>query len=86
LDVVAAETAFEMRSRLRDYVQKLNMFTLIYMFLSAVVPAMLMVVVMIAAGRGGGMTPEKMGIFYLLLLPFLLVYFVFMMKRAEPRL
>jgi flagellar protein FlaJ len=87
LDVVASETAFEMRSKLRDYVQKLNMFTLIYMFLSAVVPAMLMVVVMIAAGRGGGgMTPEKMGIFYLLLLPFLLVYFVFMMKRAEPRL
>jgi flagellar protein FlaJ len=87
LDALASETAFEMHSALRDYVQKLNMFTLIYMFLSAVVPAMLMVVLMIAAGRGGGgFPPGAAAIFYLLLLPFLLVYFLFMMKRFEPRL
>jgi hypothetical protein len=59
------------------------MFTILYMFMSAVIPAMLMVVIMIA---GGGITTHTAGVLYLLLLPFLLAYFLFMIKRFEPRL
>jgi flagellar protein FlaJ len=87
LNVLADETAFEMRMKLRDYVQSLNLMTMIYMFASAVVPSMLMVVIMIMGARGGGgMSPQTAGMLYLVLIPFMLFYFVFMIKRFEPRL
>jgi len=86
LNVLADETAFEMRMKLRDYVQSLNMMTMMYMFASAVIPSMLMVVIMIMGTQGGGMSPHTAGVLYLLLLPFMLFYFVFMIKRFEPRL
>lgn len=86
LSVLADDTAFEMRMKLRDYVQSLNMMTLLYMFLSAVVPSMLMVMFMISSRQGGGPPLSTAAVFYLILLPFLLVYFIFMIKRFEPRL
>ena len=87
LNTLADEAAFEMRMKLRDYTQSLNLLTMIYMFASAVIPAMLMVVIMISASRGGGgITPQTAAVLYLVLLPSLLVYFVFTIKRFEPRL
>lgn len=87
LNILADESAFEMRMKLRDYVQTLNMMTMMYMFISAVIPAMLMVVVMISSSGGkSGITPNTAGVLYLVLLPFLLFYFIFMIKRFEPRL
>lgn len=87
LNSLADETAFEMRMKLRDYTQSLNLITMIYMFASAVLPAMLMIVIMIsAAGGGGGITIQAAGVLYLLLLPVMLMYFVIMIKRFEPRL
>jgi flagellar protein FlaJ len=83
LHLLADDSSFEMRMKLRDYVNSLNMFTILYMFMSAVIPAMLMVVIMIA---GGGITTHTAGVLYLLLLPFLRAYFLFMIKRFEPRL
>jgi flagellar protein FlaJ len=87
LNTLADETAFEMRAKLKDYVQSLNMFTMIYMFMSAVIPAMFMVVIMISSSGGkSGISPQVAGVLYLVVLPFLLVYFVMMIKRFEPRL
>ena len=87
LNTLADETAFEMRMKLRDYTQSLNMITMIYMFASAVIPALLMVVIMVSAGRGGaGISPSAAGVLYLVILPFMLIYFVMMIKRFEPRL
>ncbi len=88
LNLLADESAFEMRMKLKDYVQSLNMMTMMYMFISSVIPAMLMVVIMIsgAGGKGGGISVSTAGVLYLLLLPFLLFYFIFMLKRFEPRL
>ncbi len=87
LSSLADETAFEMRMKLRDYTQSLNLLTMIYMFASAVIPAMLMVVIMISAGRGGGgITSQTAAVLYLILIPFMLMYFVMMIKRFEPRL
>lgn len=87
LNTLADETAFEMHMKLRDYTQSLNMLTMIYMFASAVIPAMMMVVIMISAGKGGaGITPQTAAVLYLILIPFMLVYFVMMIKRFEPRL
>ena len=87
LNVLADETAFELRMKLRDYTQSLNMFTMIYMFVSAVIPAMLMVTLSISSGGGrSGVSPQAAGVIYLVLLPFLLFYFVIMIKKFEPRL
>lgn len=87
LNTLADETAFEMRMKLRDYTQSLNMFTLIYMFVSSVIPAMLMITINISSSGGGGViSSTAAGVVYLLLLPFLLFYFIMMIKKFEPRL
>ena len=87
LNLLAEETAFELRMKLRDYTQSLNLVTMVYMFASAVIPAMLLVTITVAARMGGAvLAPAAMGVLYLVLLPFLLFYFVVMIKRLEPRL
>jgi len=87
LNLLADETAFEMRMKLRDYTQSLNMLTMIYMFISAVIPAMLMITINISAGGGrSGISPQVAGVIYLILLPFLLFYFILVIKGLEPRL
>jgi flagellar protein FlaJ len=86
LSALANETAFDLRMKLRDYVQSLNMLTMMYMFVSAVIPAMLIVMVLVMGFMGGAMFPiEMLTLFYLVLLPFMLFYFVRMIKAREPR-
>jgi len=87
LHTLADETAFEMRMKLRDYTQSLNMLTMIYMFASAVIPAMLLVMIAVG-GRMGGMmfTSTSAAVLFLIIIPFMLLYFVVMIKRFEPRL
>ncbi len=87
LSTLADETAFEMRMKLRDYTQSLNMLTMIYMFASAVIPAMLIVTLAVGSRMGGMMlTPATAAVLFLILIPFMLFYFVMMIKRFEPRL
>jgi len=86
LGSLADETAFDLRMGLRDYVQSLNMLTMIYMFVSAVIPAMLIVMMLVTGFMGGAMFPiEVIALLYLVLLPFMLFYFVRMIKGREPR-
>ncbi|MEM0358410.1 MAG: type II secretion system F family protein [Candidatus Hadarchaeales archaeon] len=87
LNSLADETSFEMRMKLRDYTQSLNMLTLIYMFASSVVPALLIIMTTVTSGMGGAaMSTQSAAVLFLLLVPFLLVVFLFMVKRFEPRL
>jgi flagellar protein FlaJ len=86
LNTLADETAFDMRMRLRDYTQSLNMLTMVYMFVSAVIPAMLVVMMLVMGFMGGAMFPiEMIALLYLVLLPFMLFYFVRIIKRMEPK-
>jgi len=88
LNTLADETAFEMRMKLRGYTQSLNLLTMVYMFASAVIPALLIVTMVVAAGMAGAppFTTETAGVLFLLLIPFMLFYFVIIIKRFEPRL
>ena len=87
LKMLADETAFEMRMKLRDYTQSLNMLTMMYMFASAVIPAMLLVMITVGSSMGGAvLTPTSAAVLFLVILPFMLFYFVMMIKRFEPRL
>lgn len=86
LGILADETAFELRMKLRDYTQSLNMMSMLYMFAAAVIPALLVIMMMVSGMMGGaGFTTDTAVILYLLFLPFLLFYFVMMIKRREPR-
>jgi flagellar protein FlaJ len=86
LGALADETAFDLRMRLRDYVQSLNMLTMVYMFVSAVVPAMLIVMMLVMGFMGGAMfSIEVIALLYLVFLPFMLLYFVRMIKGREPK-
>jgi flagellar protein FlaJ len=86
LSVLADETAFDLRMKLRDYVQSLNMLTMIYMFVSAVIPAMLIVMMLVMGFMGGAAFPtEVLALLYLVFLPFMLFYFVRIIRRMEPR-
>lgn len=86
LNTLADETAFDMRMKLRDYTQSLNMMTMVYMFVSAVIPAMLIVMMLVMGFMGGAMFPiEMLALLYLVFLPFMLFYFVRIIKRMEPK-
>jgi flagellar protein FlaJ len=86
LSVLADETAFDIRMKLRDYVQSLNMLTMIYMFVSAVIPAMLIVMLLVMGFMGGAAFPTPvLTLLYLVFLPFMLFYFVRIIRRMEPR-
>jgi len=87
LNSLAEETAFEMHMKLREYTQSLNMLAMIYMFASAVIPAMLIIMMSVTSSMGGAMfTTSTAGVFFLALLPVLLLCFVMLIKRLEPRL
>ncbi len=87
LNSLADETSFEMRMKLRDYTQSLNLLTLIYMFASSVVPALLLITTTVSSGMGGAtLSTADAAVLFFLLLPFLLVIFLFLVKRFEPRL
>jgi len=86
LGILADETAFELRMKLRDYTQSLNMMSMLYMFAAAVIPALLVIMMMVSGMMGGaGFTTDTTVVLYIFFLPFLLFYFVVMIKRREPR-
>ena len=86
LNSLAEETSFEMRMKLRDYTQSLNMLTMMYMFASSVVPALLIIMTAVSSGMGGAtLTTGTGAVLLLLMVPLLLVIFLITVKRFEPR-
>ncbi len=85
LDILADETATELRMKLRDYTQSLNMMTMIYMFAAAVIPSMLVVITIVTTFMGGAFLPPTiLTILYLMGIPFLLFYMVMIFRQMEP--
>jgi archaeal flagellar protein FlaJ len=87
LGVIAEDTAYEMRMKLKDYAQKLNSFTMIYMFIAILGPVILMVMLIAASTVMGPMIPPIMLlIMYLFFFPAIVLFMAFMIKRLEPKL
>lgn len=85
LSLLAEEAAFDLRMKLRDYTQSLNMMAMVYMFAAAVIPPLLIVVMIVAKFMGGSsFPPEAVAVLYLGAIPFLLFYMVIIFKRMEP--
>jgi flagellar protein FlaJ len=87
LTVIADDTAYEMRMKLKDYAQKLNSFTMIYMFVAILGPVIFMIMMIAASTVMGPIVPDMLLIIlYLFLFPAIVAFMAFMIKRLEPKL
>ena len=86
LKLIAEEVSLEMRMRLKDFIQTLNTFSLIYMFVVIVAPVLITTLV-IAMGIAMKALPVSPEILWLLYLTFFgaSLYMSFMVKRFEPK-
>ncbi len=87
LNVIAEDTAYELRMKLKDYAQKLNSFTMIYMFIAILGPVILMIMLIAATTVMGPVFPPiVILILYLFLFPMVVAFMAFMIKRLEPQI
>jgi flagellar protein FlaJ len=87
LNVIADDIAYEMRMKLKDYAQKLNSFTMIYMFVAILGPVIFMIMLLAASTVMGSVFPGIVLILlYLFLFPMIVGFMAFMIKRLEPKL
>lgn len=87
LNVIAEDTAYEMRMKLKDYAQKLNSFTMIYMFVAILGPVILMIMLIAASTVMGPMFPPiVLLILYLFMFPLIVGFMAFIIKRLEPQI
>lgn len=86
LNVIAEDTAYELRMKLKDYAQKLNSFTMIYMFVAILGPVVCMIMLIAASTvMGAIMPPIVLILLYLFLFPLIVGFLAFMIKRLEPQ-
>lgn len=86
LKIIAEEIAKEMRLKLKDYIQILNTFALMYMFVVVIAPV-LITTLMVAMGIAMGgllMPPEMMWVVYFVFFG-IGIYMSVMIKRFEPK-
>lgn len=88
LNVIAEDIAYELRMKLKDYAQKLNSFTMIYMFIAILGPVILMIMLIAASTVMSGelFPPVVLLILYLFLFPMIVGFLAFMIKRLEPQI
>ncbi len=87
LGVIADDTAYEMRMKLKDYSQKLNSFTMIYMFVAILGPVISMIMLIAASTVMGALLPPiLLLILYLFFFPAIVAFMAFMIKRLEPKI
>lgn len=86
LNVIAEDTAYELRMKLKDYAQKLNSFTMIYMFVAILGPVVTMIMLIAASTVMGAILPPiVLLLLYLFLFPLIVGFMAFMIKRLEPQ-
>lgn len=86
LKIIAEEVATEMRMKLKDFIQVLNTFALMYMFITVVAPVLIttLVIAMGIAMKGLPMGPDIMWLLYITFFG-VAVYLSFMVKKFEPK-
>ncbi len=85
LNIIADDVAYEIRMKLRDYAQKLNAFSMIYMMMAILMPVILLVMIIAATTvMGPVIPPQLLLIIYLFFFPVLVAFMAFMIKRFEP--
>lgn len=87
LRLIAEETSNEMRMKLKDFIQTLNTFSLMYMFVVVIAPVLIttLTIGMGIAAKALPVSSETLGLVYLAFFS-ISIYMSFMIKRFEPRL
>lgn len=88
LTVIADDLAYEMRMKLNDYAQKLNSFTMIYMFIAVLGPVILLILLMAAANVMKQALIPDMGLIliYIVFFPAIVAFIILLIKRLEPKM
>jgi flagellar protein FlaJ len=86
LKIIAEEVSTEMRMKLKDFIQMLNTFSMMYMFIVVVAPVLIttLLIAMGIAMKGLPMPPQTMWLLYIAFFGISL-YMSFMVKRFEPK-
>ncbi len=89
MNKIAEDVSFELRIAMRDFGEKMNFFGVIFIFMAIVIPVFVAVIGGITNSPlpnvgGLGLTPTMMGIFYLVLMPGIMVLLVYYLKIAQP--
>lgn len=87
LKIIAEEVATEMRMKLKDFIQVLNTFSLMYMFIVVIGPVLVTTLV-IAMGIASKKLPVPAPTMWLVYITFfgISIYMSFMVKRFEPKM
>ena len=87
LSVIADDIAYELRMKLKDYAQKLNSFTMIYMFIAILFPVITMIMLIAASTVMGAIIPPiLLLIVYLFFFPAIVIFMAYIIKRLEPQI
>lgn len=86
LKVIGEEVSMEMRMKLKDFIQILNTFSMIYMFVVVVAPVLIttLVIAMGIAMKGLVLSPDIMWMLYMAFFG-IAVYMSIMIKKFEPK-
>jgi pilus assembly protein TadC len=86
LKIIAEEVATEMRMKLKDFIQVLNTFSLMYMFITVVAPVLIttLVIAMGIAMKGMPLGSDVMWMLYVAFFG-IAIYLSFMVKKFEPK-
>ncbi|MDO8538680.1 MAG: type II secretion system F family protein, partial [archaeon] len=82
MNSIAEDVAFDLRTKIQEFAEKMNFFGTIYIYMAIVVPVFVGILGLVKAANIGGsagfdkipLTPEILAIFYLLFMPMLLIY------------
>lgn len=87
LSIIAEDTAFDMRIKLKNYSQKLNAFIMIYTFLVILIPVVFLIILIGASTViGDVINPNVLMILYLFFFPMIIVFMGIFIKRLEPKI
>ncbi|MFH1586398.1 MAG: type II secretion system F family protein [Candidatus Diapherotrites archaeon] len=89
MNKIAEDVSFELRIAMRDFGEKMNFFGVIFIFMAIVIPVFVAVIGGITNSPlpnvgGLGLNPTMMGIFYLVLMPGIMILLVYYLKIAQP--
>lgn len=92
---IAEDVSFEIQQKTREFAEKMNFFGVIFIFMAIVLPVFVAILGSIRnapLGQGGvsmfaalPLDPMMISIFYLALMPLVLVYLVFYIKMVQPK-
>ncbi len=93
---IAEDVSFEIRSKVRDFAEKMNFFGVIFIFMAIVAPVMVAIFASIRnapLGQGGQsflaelpLTPMVVVIFYGVAMPLVLAYLFLYLKISQPKI